>query len=219
MAGHSKWANIKHKKLIKDKKKSKIFSKFINNIKNSTTDEIKLKKAINKALEKNINKKIINKIIKKKNDIPVSTNLLYFKNNKNVIIIIETLNTQDAISEIKYNLNNLNFSSIELEKIIKEINIRNIFNIQNSYNEIILFNKLKKIKINEFIDNNIYYKNQEKTQINNILNTFNLDIKIQIDIDFKNKLIIESTLKKKINILHEKLSQNTNIKNIFINKI
>ena len=63
MAGHSKWANIKHQKKINDQKKSKKISKVITNIKNSLKDQTatidpgKMKNVITIAKENNINKK------------------------------------------------------------------------------------------------------------------------------------------------------------------
>ncbi|WP_185863349.1 YebC/PmpR family DNA-binding transcriptional regulator [Blattabacterium cuenoti] len=69
MSGHSKWANIQHRKSNQDFKKSKIFSKLIKEIstvvKESGINNYRLKNAILNARSVNIPKKTIEKAIKK----------------------------------------------------------------------------------------------------------------------------------------------------------
>ena len=60
MAGHSKWANIKHKKAAQDAKRGKIFTKLIREITvaakmggGEPSDNPRLRAAIDKALSAN----------------------------------------------------------------------------------------------------------------------------------------------------------------------
>ena len=66
MAGHSKWANIKHKKAAQDVKRGKIFTKLIREITISAKlggiepdDNPRLRAAIDKALSANMTKETI----------------------------------------------------------------------------------------------------------------------------------------------------------------
>ncbi len=72
MAGHSKWANIKHKKERADKKKGKLFSRvakeIISSVKEKGSDpktNAKLKLAIQKAKDANLPNDVIDRNIKK----------------------------------------------------------------------------------------------------------------------------------------------------------
>jgi len=72
MAGHSKWANIKHKKDRADKKKGKIFTRLtkeiINAVRQGGPDQktnAKLKLAVQKAKAANLPKDNIDQNIKK----------------------------------------------------------------------------------------------------------------------------------------------------------
>ena len=71
MAGHSKWANIKHRKAKQDKKRSNIFSKMSRNITIAARDggdpaiNFKLRLAIDKAKQANMPKDNIERAIKK----------------------------------------------------------------------------------------------------------------------------------------------------------
>lgn len=72
MAGHSKWANIKHKKARTDKKRSKEFTKLLREIVVATrlggpvsADNPRLRTAVHKALAANIAKDTVERAIKK----------------------------------------------------------------------------------------------------------------------------------------------------------
>src|SRR2546423_14991052 len=72
MAGHSKWANIKHRKGKADKKKGKIFSRIekeiISSVKMGGADpksNTRLRIAVQKARENNVPNDIIERNIKK----------------------------------------------------------------------------------------------------------------------------------------------------------
>jgi YebC/PmpR family DNA-binding regulatory protein len=73
MAGHSKWANIKHRKAAQDKKRGKIFTKFIREItvaaKGAGGGDLdsnpRLRLAVDKALSANMTKDTIERAIKR----------------------------------------------------------------------------------------------------------------------------------------------------------
>eukprot|EP01155_Anaeramoeba_flamelloides_P044048 Anaeramoba_flamelloidesc37800_g1_i1.p2 GENE.c37800_g1_i1~~c37800_g1_i1.p2 ORF type:complete len:145 (+),score=32.42 c37800_g1_i1:636-1070(+) len=70
MAGHSKWANIKHRKAAQDAKRGKIFTKLIRELTvaakeggGSIEDNPRLRAAVDKALGANMKKDTIEKAI------------------------------------------------------------------------------------------------------------------------------------------------------------
>lgn len=71
MAGHSKWANIKHKKAAQDAKRGKIFTKLIREITvaarsgGDPNDNPRLRLAMDKALSSNMTKDTIERAIKR----------------------------------------------------------------------------------------------------------------------------------------------------------
>ena len=76
MAGHSKWANIKHRKAAQDAKRGKVFTKLIRELvvaaKSGTPnpeDNPRLRSAIEKALNANMKRDTIDKAIKMHNDV------------------------------------------------------------------------------------------------------------------------------------------------------
>lgn len=71
MAGHSKWANIKHRKAAQDKKRGKIFTKLIRDIMTAAksggepNDNPLLKLALDKARAANMTKDVMERAIKR----------------------------------------------------------------------------------------------------------------------------------------------------------
>ena len=72
MAGHSKWANIKHRKAAQDAKRGKIFTKLIREITVAArmggpeiADNPRLRAAVDKALSNNMTKDTIDRAIKR----------------------------------------------------------------------------------------------------------------------------------------------------------
>ena len=70
MAGHSKWANIKHKKAAQDAKRGKVFTKLIREITvaakmggGEPADNPRLRAAVDKALSANMTKDTIQRAI------------------------------------------------------------------------------------------------------------------------------------------------------------
>lgn len=72
MAGHSKWANIQHRKNAQDAKRGKIFTKLIREISvaarmggGDPSANPRLRSAVDKALSANMAKDVIERAIKK----------------------------------------------------------------------------------------------------------------------------------------------------------
>lgn len=67
MSGHSKWANIQHRKGIVDKKRSEVFTKLSRNILTAlrSGSEVALKTAIDRAKEANMPKENIDRLLKR----------------------------------------------------------------------------------------------------------------------------------------------------------
>ena len=72
MAGHSKWANIKHRKAAKDKKRGKLYTKLIREITVAARlgggvvdDKPRLRAAVDKALAANMPKDTIDRAVQR----------------------------------------------------------------------------------------------------------------------------------------------------------
>ncbi|NGX63811.1 MAG: Transcriptional regulatory protein PmpR [Candidatus Anoxychlamydiales bacterium] len=117
MAGHSKWANIKHKKERADKKKGKIFSRaakeIITAVKEGGADpktNAKLKLVIQKAKEANLPNDVIDRNIKKASSKDQAayfemTYEIYGYGGVGIIVDIMTDNKNRIASEIRISTN------------------------------------------------------------------------------------------------------------------
>ncbi len=220
MAGHSKWANIKHKKMTNDKKKSKLFSKIINNIeatlKTNLSDKNVKKNAINLASNNNISKKKILKIINKIEKSEKKESLLTFKNNQEIYISINIINDEKIKSEIKYIMSN---SLFKIQENMNNIaTIKKQINIKEQYNEAIIYNLIKNLQVNDLQDSSITTDEDNIIKIKNIIKNI-IKTNTVAFIDYNEKKNIEKKQKKQITNLLENLKKNKNIKNIFTNVI
>ena len=236
MAGHSKWANTKHRKAAQDIKKSKIFTKIIRSLivaaksgGNNPNTNTNLRTMIDKALNYNVPRDVIKRAIKKNIIDTNSTPLTYIKygsyNPVGIAIILECLsnNKNRTISEIRYILSKFNY-------ILKPVSsIKNLFE--------------KKINIYYQYDDKkkIIEKTCKKYNINNITITKNNYIQVNTNQKIfkiiKSKLNLLGIIPKKIvvfmiplvtlklnedeNIIFTNLmmtlQSNVNIKNIYHN--
>lgn len=223
MAGHSKWANIKHKKKAKDQKKSKLFSKLTNDIKTSLKEKTisgennKLKNAINKALNNNLNKSIINKIIEK-NDKTYKTNLFSFKKNEYILIVETIIDKKNKnISEIKNTLISYNFKHITNEEAFPFFEKECKININNEYNEKNILNSSYNLKIKDFKDDNIYIEYDLLKELTNINKKYTLNAKIDLNFFSKIKIKIKNIDEEDIKTLIKKIKKKDFIINTFAN--
>ena len=123
MAGHSKWANIKHRKGRQDEKKQKIFSKFIRELTVASrlggpiaADNPRLRLALDKALGANMPKDTIDRAIARGAGNSEADNLEEIKYEgygpKGIAVIIECLtdNKNRTVSEVRHALTKYNGS-------------------------------------------------------------------------------------------------------------
>jgi YebC/PmpR family DNA-binding regulatory protein len=115
MAGHSKWANIKHRKAAQDAKRGKIFTKLIREITVSArmggpeiADNPRLRAAVDKALSNNMTKDTIDRAIKRgagDDDGANMEEITYEGYGKNgVAVLVETMtdNVNRTVSEVRH---------------------------------------------------------------------------------------------------------------------
>ena len=115
MAGHSKWANIKHRKAAQDDKRGKIFTKLIREITVAArmggpeiADNPRLRAAVDKALSNNMTKDTIDRAIKRgagDDDGANMEEITYEGYGKNgVAVLVETMtdNVNRTVSEVRH---------------------------------------------------------------------------------------------------------------------
>ncbi|MCC4308677.1 YebC/PmpR family DNA-binding transcriptional regulator [Alcanivorax marinus] len=115
MAGHSKWANIKHRKAAQDAKRGKIFTKLIREITVAArmggaeiNDNPRLRAAVDKALSNNMTKDTIDRAIKRGAGGDDSANMEeityegYGKNGVAVLVETMTDNVNRTVSEVRH---------------------------------------------------------------------------------------------------------------------
>lgn len=115
MAGHSKWANIKHRKAAQDARRGKIFTKLIREITVSArmggpeiNDNPRLRAAVDKALGNNMTKDTIDRAIKRGAGGDDSANMEeityegYGKNGVAVLVETMTDNVNRTVSEVRH---------------------------------------------------------------------------------------------------------------------
>jgi YebC/PmpR family DNA-binding regulatory protein len=115
MAGHSKWANIKHRKAGQDAKRAKIFTKLIRELTvaaklggGEVADNPRLRAAVDKALSANMTRDTIDRAIARgagSNDNENMEELVYEGYGPNgVAILVETLtdNKNRTVAEVRH---------------------------------------------------------------------------------------------------------------------
>jgi len=115
MAGHSKWANIQHRKSAQDAKRGKLFTKLIREINvaarmggSDPHSNPRLRLAVDKALAGNMTKDTIERAVKKGagelDDVQYEENRYEGYGVNGVAIMVETMtdNKNRTVSEVKY---------------------------------------------------------------------------------------------------------------------
>ncbi|MBX2826436.1 MAG: YebC/PmpR family DNA-binding transcriptional regulator [Gammaproteobacteria bacterium] len=118
MAGHSKWANIQHRKNAQDAKRGKLFTKLIREINvaakmggSDVNSNPRLRLAIDKALAGNMTKDTIERAVKKGagelDDVQYEENRYEGYGVNGVAIMVETMtdNKNRTVSEVKHAFN------------------------------------------------------------------------------------------------------------------
>lgn len=115
MAGHSKWANIKHRKAAQDAKKGKVFTKLIRELTTAArmgggevTDNPRLRAAVDKALGQNMTRDTIDRAIKRGvgGDDGVSMDEITYEGYAigGVAVLVETMtdNVNRTVSDVRH---------------------------------------------------------------------------------------------------------------------
>jgi YebC/PmpR family DNA-binding regulatory protein len=234
MAGHSHWAQIKHKKAIADRKKSQLIAKLVNNIivagRNNPNPEtnIALRSAIERAKENGVSSEVIERNLKKlqSREFDNLENLImgaYF--NGGIVILIKALtpNKNKTLGEIKHILfkNQAKFTEgnsvswMFEEKYCLKI-IKNEINLNEIFKQICEF-------IDDFIEDEnsliLYTKYENYYNLVEILKNNNINI-ISTEIKFipKNYVIIkDEETKEKLNQLVDELLNHNDVYEVVTN--
>lgn len=236
MAGHSKWANTKHRKASQDFKKSKIFTKIIKELiiaskfggENPDTNP-NLRAIIEKALNHNMSLNTINRTINKKNSINKNSFLKRIQyggcGKKGTAIILDCLsnNKNRTVAEIRYIFSKFNFTFTPVSSV-EHLFKKKIVMFYSKKNN---FLTIKNISIQYGAE---YISNHENKYIQLISNTDSLEIiksKLNsFDIkpsytEFLFTPYIFITINPEENIIFykliKKLKKNTDIQNIYHN--
>jgi YebC/PmpR family DNA-binding regulatory protein len=118
MAGHSKWANIKHRKAAQDAKRGKIFTKLIRELTvaarhggGEPADNPRLRAAIDKALASNMTKDTIQRAVDRgagtADDVDMDEVVYEGYGPEGVAILVETMtdNRNRTVSEVRHAFN------------------------------------------------------------------------------------------------------------------
>jgi YebC/PmpR family DNA-binding regulatory protein len=234
MAGHSHWAQIKHKKAIADRKKSQLIAKLVNNIivagRNNPNPEtnIALRSAIERAKENGVSSEVIERNLKKlqSSEFDNLENLImgaYF--NGGIVILIKALtpNKNKTLGEIKHMLfkkqakftEGNSVSWMFEEKYCLKI-IKNEINLSEIFKQICEF-------IDDFIEDEnsliLYTKYENYYNLVEILKNNNINI-ISTEIKFipKNYVIIkDEETKEKLNQLVDELLNHNDVYEVVTN--
>jgi YebC/PmpR family DNA-binding regulatory protein len=234
MAGHSHWAQIKHKKAIADRKKSQLIAKLVNNIivagRNNPNPEtnIALRSAIERAKENGVSSEVIERNLKKlqSREFDNLENLImgaYF--NGGIVILIKALtpNKNKTLGEIKHILfkkqakftEGNSVSWMFEEKYCLKI-IKNEINLSEIFKQICEF-------IDDFIEDEnsliLYTKYENYYNLVEILKNNNINI-ISTEIKFipKNYVIIkDEETKEKLNQLVDELLNHNDVYEVVTN--
>jgi YebC/PmpR family DNA-binding regulatory protein len=234
MAGHSHWAQIKHKKAIADRKKSQLIAKLVNNIivagRNNPNPEtnIALRSAIERAKENGVSSEVIERNLKKlqSREFDNLENLImgaYF--NGGIVILIKALtpNKNKTLGEIKHILfkkqakftEGNSVSWMFEEKYCLKI-IKNEINLSEIFKQICEF-------IDDFIEDEnsliLYTKYENYYNLVEILKNNKINI-ISTEIKFipKNYVIIkDEETKEKLNQLVDELLNHNDVYEVVTN--
>ncbi len=225
MAGHSKWSNIKHKKNSNDKKRGKLFSKLVNNIKISLQKknidvkcDNKINKAISRALHKNVSKTTIKNVILK-NEISLKNKEIYtIKSMYGSIFIIECIKSNNfkVISDLKYFFCQFHGFLINLNSVLKFFHNFDKLILREKCNEENLFYKIFIFYVENFVDNSLIVNSDDVLKIRSIIS---LKVGVINFIFFKPKIFLKLKIShlKKFYLLKEKLEKKKYITKIFCN--
>ncbi|MBS83367.1 MAG: YebC/PmpR family DNA-binding transcriptional regulator [Gammaproteobacteria bacterium] len=233
MAGHSKWANIQHRKKAQDNKRGKVFTKIIREVTVAVKlggadigSNSRLRLAISKANSSNVPKDTIERAIKKASG---QTNQIYDEiiyegyGPKGIAIIMECLtdNKNRTVSEIRHILGKHGGSlgtKGSVSHLFKKVGIFKLLNITEEK----LLHYIDNINIVDFelIDNDciIFTEPNELFEIKKTFETNSLEVVneeiIMIPLNFVD---LDDNNKEKILDLSNKIEELDDVQNVYMN--
>jgi len=236
MAGHSKWAQIKHKKAILDQKKGQLFSKLANEITVAVRQggpdvegNFKLKAAIEKAKSLGMPQENIERAIKRASGIIEHENLeevfyeIYGPEGVAILVKAITENRNRTTSEIKGILNKFGGKLAEggaVKWLFEEQGIirfeKNVFN--EKLEEKLIDLGAKDIKIDDSVE--VYFDLEDFKNFKKFLEE-NKEIKNEIEISWvpKEIITISDEGKEKLKKLLEALDNQNEVEDIYFNTL
>lgn len=234
MAGHSHWAQIKHKKNIIDKKRGMLFSKIAKMIEVAAKSDPnpdknpQLRVAVERAKQANMPSEKIEYIIKKAQGLTQEKSnleeiLIEGLGPEGVGILIEAItdNKNRTIAEIRNILNSYegrpgqpgsvswNFQKKGVIEIDKKLSEDVILSLIDKGAEDIKENKQKTVVLTDPKNINPILEDLKKYNIKNI--------KTSIEYFPKTLINVSCKAKEKIKNLYKKLNENEDVKNVYLN--
>lgn len=237
MAGHSKWAQIKHKKAILDQKRSQLFGKLANEITVAARqgadpeNNFRLKAAIEKAKSYGLPQENIERAIKRALGKVEDANLeevfyeIYGPEGVAILVKAVTDNKNRTVSEIKGILNKYGGKLAEggaVKWLFQEQGIlrfdKYLFN--SELEEKLIDLGILDIKIDDKVE--VYFLVDDFKKIKDFLDSFpEIKKQAEVEISFipKETVEVSETAKQKLKNLFEALDDQNDIEEIYFNTL
>lgn len=233
MAGHSKWANIQHRKKAQDNKRGKVFTKVIREITVATklggsdiSSNSRLRLAISKANASNVPKDTVERAIKKaigSKDENIEEIIYEGYGPNGIAVIMECLtnNKNRTVSELRHVLSKYGGSlgtKGSVVHLFKKVGIIKVLNMSEDE----LISHMESIDLMDFEiieDGCILFTNPNQLfEIKKYLEEKSITVENEeIAMDPITLLDIDDTQQEKINNLSDKLEEIEDVQNIYMN--
>tara|TARA_B100001123_G_C15230053_1_gene994777 strand:- start:441 stop:1154 length:714 start_codon:yes stop_codon:yes gene_type:complete len=233
MAGHSKWANIQHRKKAQDNKRGKVFTKVIREITVATklggsdiSNNSRLRLAISKANASNVPKDTVERAIKKaigSKDENIEEIIYEGYGPNGIAVIMECLtnNKNRTVSELRHVLSKYGGSlgtKGSVVHLFKKVGIIKVLNMSEDE----LISHMESIDLMDFEiieDGCILFTNPNQLfEIKKYLEEKSITVENEeIAMDPITLLDIDDTQQEKINNLSDKLEEIEDVQNIYMN--
>ena len=234
MAGHSKWANIKHRKGRQDEKKQKIFSKLIRELTvasklggSEVSDNPRLRLALDKALGANMPKDTIERAIARGAGDSDSGNLEEISYEgygpNGVAILIEAMsdNKNRTVAEVRHAFRNVGEVLVQMDLyliIFKKGQIVTNESNQDKLLELLISEGIEDIESSEDHLTLIFTDANNIHNVKTVLENENIEI-LQADMimDSSQTVKLDSEATEKVIRLIESLEDLDDVQNVFSN--
>ena len=233
MAGHSKWANIQHRKKAQDNKRGKVFTKVIREITVATklggsdiSSNSRLRLAISKANASNVPKDTVERAIKKaigSKDENIEEIIYEGYGPNGIAVIMECLtnNKNRTVSELRHVLSKYGGSlgtKGSVVHLFKKVGIIKVLNMSEDE----LISHMESIDLMDFEiieDGCILFTNPNQLfEIKKYLEEKSITVENEeIAMDPITLVDIDDTQQEKINNLSDKLEEIEDVQNIYMN--